>query len=116
METKNRPSPSRKKWAYGYEISPPVTQERLSAIERLLEEEHANARLQTRTWQSRFVVKEQVTHILVVSDSPDQQLEVNHRLEAELTRLEAVFSLTPSMPLDDGEKPLFLTSGATPQA
>lgn len=116
MEYKRRPTPSPKTWAYGYEISPPTTQERLRAIEHLIEEEHANATLQTRKWQGRFVVQEQVTHLLVVSDSPDQELEVNRRLEAELTRLDAKFSLTPSVPLTDGEDPPFLIVGATPEA
>ncbi len=116
MEFQNRVSKPQRKWAYGYEISPPMTQERLTAIEHLLQEEHANAKLRTRTWQGRFVVQEQVTHLLVVSDSPDQELEVNRRLEAEFTRLEAGFSLTPPMPLDDGEQPPFLTPGATPDA
>jgi len=93
-----------------------MTQERLRAVEHLLQEEHANAKLQTRTWQGRFIVQEQVTHLLVVSDSPDQELEVNRKLEEELTRLEAEFSLTPSMPLDDGEDPPLPTLGATPEA
>jgi len=97
-----RPS-SRKTWAYGYEISPPMTPKRLKAIEHLLEAEHTNARRETRTWQGRFVVQEQVTHILVVSDSPDQALEVNRRLEAELSRLNAVFSVTPPLPIGGGE-------------
>jgi len=114
MEYNSRPPPLQKTWAYGYEISPPMTQERLSAIGQLLEEEHTNAKLETRTWQGRFVVQEQVTHILVVSDSPDQELEVNRRLEAELTRIEALFSLTPPMSLDDDEAPPFRTPGATP--
>lgn len=116
MGNQNRPPGSRTKWAYGYEIAPPMTQARLRAIEHLLEEEHANAKLQTRTWQGRFVVQERVTHILVVSDSSDQGLEVNRRLEAELDRLEAVFSLTPPMPVGDGEAPPSSTPGATPDA
>lgn len=102
MAYQDRPSPSMKTWAYGYEISPPMTQERLKAIEHLLEEEHANAKRDTRAWQGRFVVEEQVTHILVVSDSSDQELDVNRRLEAELTRLKAEFSITPPMALEDG--------------
>jgi hypothetical protein len=93
-------------WAYGYEISPPMTPERLAAIGRLLEEEHSSARRQTRTWQARFVTEEQVTHILVVSDSPDQRLEINRRLEAELAKLEAAFSLTPPMALAEGAGPV----------
>jgi hypothetical protein len=111
MENQNPPPPSRKMWAYGYEISPPMTQERLKAIEHFLDEEHAEAKRQTRTWQGRFIVEEQVTHIMVVSDSSDQKSEVNRRLEAELTRLEAMYSLTPAMPLHDGEDPPFVLPG-----
>jgi hypothetical protein len=114
MGYQNRPPSSRNTWAYGYEIFPPMTQERLRAIEDLLEEEHASAKCHMRTWQARFVVQEKVTHILVVSDSSDQEMEVNRRVEAELARLEAVFSLTPPVPLGDGERPPFLTPGATP--
>lgn len=116
MDFKNRPTPSRKKWAYGYEISPPMTQARLTAIEQLLEEEHANAKLQTRTWQGRFVVEEQVTHLLVVSDSPDQEMDVNRKLEEELHRLEAKFSLTPPVELGDGDEPPLWSIGGTPDA
>lgn len=101
MGRPDRPSPSRATWAYGYEISPPMTQARLRAIEQLLEQEHSRATVQTRTWQGTFVVEEQVTHILVVSDSPDQKLEINRMLESELGKLDAAFSLTPSMPVGD---------------
>jgi hypothetical protein len=90
------PSP-RTIWAYGYEIAPPLSQDRLRVIEALVKDEHSSATLGARTWEGRLVVQEQVTHILVVSDSPDQDLEVNRKLEAELRRLEAGFSVT--MPL-----------------
>jgi hypothetical protein len=101
MGHRNRPALPPTKWAYGYEISPPVTAERLKAIEAMLEKEQAAANRETRTWQGRFVVQERVTHILVVCDSPDQGLEINHRLEEELTRLEAVYLLTAPVALDD---------------
>jgi len=97
METEKRGPPPREVWAYGYQISPPLGRDRLGMIENLVDEEHTNAKLGARTWQGRLVVEEQVTHILVVSDSPDQDLEVNRRLEAELTRLEAPFSVTASV-------------------
>jgi hypothetical protein len=96
MRTRDGQRPPGNTWAYGYEISPPMTPERLAIIERLLEEEHSIARLETRTWQARFVTEEQVTHVLVVSDSPDQQRDINRRLEEELGKLQAAFSLTPA--------------------
>jgi hypothetical protein len=88
-------------WAYGYEIDPPVALDQLGTIESLVDEEHANAKLSARTWQGRLVVDEKVTHILVVSDSPDQDRDVNRRLEAELKRLKALFLVTPPVALAD---------------
>jgi hypothetical protein len=74
-----------------------MTPARLAVIARLLEEENSTARVETRTWQGRFVTEEQVTHILVVSDSPDQEREINRRLEEEFGKLKAGFSLTPAL-------------------
>lgn len=75
-------------------------------IRTLLDDEKSNAKLAARTWEGRFLVEERVTHILVVSDSPDQDLEVNRRLEAELRKLEAGFSVTvPLAVADDGDGP-----------
>ena len=73
----------------------------MQGIEEFLEVERSNAKRTARTWDGRFVVEEQVTHILVVSDSPDQQLEVNRKLEAELTRLKMAFSVTSPVEVTD---------------
>jgi hypothetical protein len=94
VQLKPGPAP-RAVWAYGYEIDPPVALDRLGTIESLVEEEHASAKVGERTWQGRLVVDEKVTHILVVSDTPDQDLDVNRRLEAELKRLNALFLVSP---------------------
>lgn len=102
--SRNRGPPPRTIWAYGYEIAPPLAPARLRSIERLLDEEHSDARGRDRTWASRFVVEERVTHILVVSDSPDQHLAVNRRLEAELEKLEGGFSITPPVEVVDREE------------
>ena len=67
--------------------------------------EGVRARRDARTWEGRFVHQEQVTHILVVSDAAEQDLEVNRRLEAELRDLEASFSLTAPMAVDDEARP-----------
>jgi hypothetical protein len=90
-------------WAYGYMITPPLTQDRLQALRDLLQDEQVLAKLDRRTWEGRFVVEEAVTHILVVSDTPDQQLRSNHRIEEELRRLEAGFLVTPPVALADAE-------------
>jgi hypothetical protein len=91
-------------WAYAYQIVPPQPEDRLRAVKVLLDHEGAQARVRERTWEGRFVVEQQVTHILVVSDSPDQDLEVNQRLEEELRGLEAGFALT--VPMAVAEEPV----------
>ena len=92
-------------WAYAYQIVPPQSEDRLRTVKALLDHERAHARLGARTWEGRFVLEQQVTHILVVSDSPDQDLEVNRRLEAELRGLETRFSLTAAMAVEDDPIP-----------
>lgn len=101
MVDRNRSPPPQNIWAYGYVIEPPLAPARLRSIERLLEEEQSQAKHRDRTWASRFVVDERVTHILVVSDSPDQQKAVNRRLEMELEKLKTGFSITPSVAVED---------------
>jgi hypothetical protein len=86
--------PPKTNWAYGYKIMPPQPEERLQAIKTLLELEHAEAKRGARTWAGRVVLEEQVTHILVVSDTPSQNRDVNRRLEATLKSLKLGFTLT----------------------
>jgi hypothetical protein len=84
-------------WAYAYQIDPPQPEDRLRGIEALLEQEHSEAELRAETWRGRFVQEQQITHILVVSDNPDQTRAVNRKLEAELKELNARFSITVPM-------------------
>lgn len=88
---------SAKIWSYGYAIVPPQPEDRLAAIQAFLDHEQADARLRARTWAGRVVLEEKVTHILVVSDSPEQDSEVNHKLEARLQELKVGFSVTMPM-------------------
>lgn len=100
--TNERSTPkSETRWAYAYELDPPLPEERLAALEALLEREHALARDGERTWASRLVVEERVTHILVVSDTPQQDLTSNRRLERKLRDLRAGFSVTAPMAVTD---------------
>jgi hypothetical protein len=73
----------------------------MKVIEAFLEEEHAQAKQTARTWRGQLVCEQQVTHILVVADSPDQGGEVNQRLERRLKAMKAGFSRTIPMPLSD---------------
>lgn len=90
-------------WTYAYQIVPPQTEDRLGTIKTLLEQEHADARRRARTWVGRVVLEQQITHILVVTDSPEQSGEVNRRLEAELGELQVGFSITAPMAVADDD-------------
>ncbi len=92
-------------WAYAYEIVPPPAEDQLSAIRTLLEKEHSEARRAARTWTGKLVYGPQVTHILVVSDSPDQRRDVNRRIEGRLKQLKAAFALTVPMAVADDKAP-----------
>jgi hypothetical protein len=96
-----RDGPHKILWAYAYEIVPPPAKDQLTAIRPLLEAEHADAKLAKRTWTAKLVCEQQATHILVVSDSPDQRRDVNRRLESRLTQFKAAFSLTVPMAVGD---------------
>src|ERR1044072_7930981 len=96
VQKQGRPA-SKTKWAYDYRIVPAQPEDRLRTIRALLDQEHSDARRRARTWEGRLVFEEQVTHILVVSDSPDQDREVNRRLGLALNELRAEFLLTAPM-------------------
>ena len=100
METNGSNAP-KTLWAYAYEIVPPKTADHMKVIEAFLEEEHAQAKQTARTWRGQLVCEQQVTHILVVSDTPDQGGEINRRLERRLKALKAGYSRTVPMALSD---------------
>ena len=92
-------TPSSPVWAYAYQLTPPQSADRLKAIQAVLDDAVTAARLEAFTWAGTVVLEERVTHILVVSDSPEQNHEGNRRLESALTELGAGFSITTPMPL-----------------
>lgn len=100
MTTNNDGPVPKSIWAYAYQLSPPQPAERLRSIQPLLDNEQIGARRSGRTWTGRVVPEERITHILVVSDSPEQDHEGNRRLESELKELKAKFSISPSLPLE----------------
>lgn len=90
-------------WAYGYELAPPVARIRLKGMQSILDEGHTEARRRAQIWEGRFINGEYITHILVVSGTPARDGAINRRLEAELTRLDAGFSV--STPVEVGHDP-----------
>lgn len=88
-------------WTYAYQIVPPQPEGVLDAIKHLLDAQHADARRGARTWAGRIIVAPRITHILVVSDSPEQSHEFNGRLEAELKKLSVGFLMTAPMAVGD---------------
>ena len=92
-------------WAYVYEIVPPQAENALSKLRTLLDQENAAAERGGGTWVGRLVLEQGITRILIVSDSPQQDREVNRRLEAALKQLEAGFSITVPMALPDDAAP-----------
>lgn len=87
------------RWAYAYQLLPPQLADRLRTIQPLLDGEQASARRGGRTWAARVVPEELITHILVVSDSPDQDHDANRKLESELKELKAKFSISAPLAL-----------------
>jgi hypothetical protein len=81
-------------WAYAYQIVPPQPARRLGPIRTLLKNETEAARGGARTWSGRLVLERHATHILIVSDARARNHPINRRLEAELERLDAAFSVT----------------------
>jgi hypothetical protein len=102
-EEKGGERPPRTLWAYGYEIIPPQGDHLMKEIGTLLSEEHENAKRTERVWAGIMVREQRVTHIMVVSDSPDQTRGVNRRLESGLERLKAGYSLSAPMAVADDD-------------
>ena len=112
MTKSHRPTPPKPTWAYAYEIVPAQAEDRLRAITKLLEDENSDAQRGARTWAARVVLEQQITHILVVSDSPEQDREVNRRLETELKGLNIGFSMTLPLAVPDDTEPSAASFGA----
>lgn len=103
--TKKQGPPVKPMWAYAYQIVPPQSESRLAAIRELLDREHTLAKGGAHTWEGRFVLEQQITHILVVSDSPEQDGGSNRRLESALGELQAGFVLTAPLAVTGDVKP-----------
>lgn len=101
MAMQNRGPSPKTVWTYAYQIVPPQAASRMGSISDLLDREHADAQRRERTWVGRVVLERRITHILVVSDSPGQDHDVNRKLEAQLKQLNVGFAMTAPMAASD---------------
>lgn len=88
-------------WACSYLIVPPQSAKRLAALKRILGAENLLAEGTGRIWAGRLVAERRITRILIVTDSPDPARDANRRIEAELSRLEAEFTVTTPLEIVD---------------
>ncbi len=84
-------------WAYGYEMVPPHREDLMTTVRGLLDRQNSEAKREARTWSARLVTEPQVTHVLIVSASPEGDQEINRKLEAELKALGVGFVVTVPM-------------------
>ena len=98
------PPPPAPVWAYAYLIEPALRQNGVGAIRNVLNAEHVIALREGRPWASRLVFSWRTTRILIVSDRPVPDGEVNRKLEIEISWLHAQFTITEPMAVLDAER------------
>ena len=91
-----RPAAARTLWAYCYEMVAPHAGDRMSAIRELVDRQNSEAARVGRTWTARLVER-RVMHVLIVSTSPELDVDINRKLEAELTELGVRYLMTVPM-------------------
>lgn len=93
-------------WIYAYEIVPPQPSKRLDRIRALLEGENMAALNGASIWAGRLVLEKKITHILITSDTPTRDRDINGHLDTELERLKAAFSVTEPVEIQSRPTPL----------
>ncbi|SRR5712691_458803 len=93
MIPKQRPR-APKSWAYAYQLDPPQPEPRFAKLKILLRRARLAAQRDGRLWTGRIVVEAHITHILIVTDAPDQVHTVDRAIDAELKRLKMGFAVT----------------------
>jgi len=93
MIPKRRPRAS-KSWAYAYQLSPPQPEPRFAKVKTLLRRARLAARRAGRLWTGQIVIDALITHILVVTDDPEEVRTVDRAIGTELKRLKMGFAIT----------------------
>jgi hypothetical protein len=82
------------RWVYAYQLDPPQPEPKFKKINALVHKAEAAATRGGHLWTGRIVVETLVTHLLVVTDDPQQAPDVNRAIEAELKHHAMGFALT----------------------
>ena len=93
MVPKQRPRAA-ESWAYAYQLNPPQPEPRFAKIKMLLRRARLAAQRAGRLWTGQVVKDAHITHILVVTDAPDEARAVDRAIDAELKRLKMGFAIT----------------------
>src|SRR2546427_828806 len=93
MVPKQRPRAA-ESWAYAYQLNPPQPDPRFAKIKMLLRRARLAAERDGRLWTGKIVMETHITHILVVTNAPDDVRAVDQAIEAELKRLKMGFAIT----------------------
>ena len=93
MVPKQRPRAS-KSWAYAYQLNPPQPEPRFANVKMLLRRARLAAQRNGRLWTGQIVMESHITHILVVTDAPDEVRAVDRAIDAEHNRLKMGFAIT----------------------
>ena len=81
-------------WCYAYQLNPPQPEPRFAKIKMLLRRARLAAQRDGRRWTGQIVKDAHITHILVVTDAPDEVRAVDRAIDAELKRLKMGFAIT----------------------
>ncbi|HEY6924402.1 MAG TPA: hypothetical protein VI653_13105 [Steroidobacteraceae bacterium] len=93
MVSKQRPQ-APESWAYAYQLNPPQPEPRFARVKMLLRRARLAAQREGRVWTGQIVMDAHITHILVVTDAPDEVRAVDRAIDAELKRLKMDFAIT----------------------
>jgi hypothetical protein len=74
----------------------------IANIRGVLNRQNAEAARDGRTWTARLVTT-RLIHVLVVSASPEQNVDINRRLEADLAALGVQYLMTAPMRVSDDD-------------
>src|SRR2546425_1133082 len=96
MILKRRPRPP-ESWAYAYQLNPPQPESRFAKVKMLLRRARLAAQRAGRLWTGQVVKDAHITHILVVTDAPDEVRAVDRAIDAELKRLTMALLSKPSV-------------------
>src|SRR5437762_555863 len=96
MVPKQRPRAA-ESWAYAYQLNPPQPEPRFAKIKMLLRRARLAAQRAGRLWTGQVVKDAHITHILVVTDAPDEAHAVDRAIDAELSRCAMALLSKPSV-------------------